>query len=88
MAGVGLFGAVVVGLLAGWIADRLLGRRRSLLFDLASGLAGGLFGDLLLGAAGVGPPASLLSRLIVAILGVLTIEGAAHLIRWPWRPPK
>ena len=44
MSGVGVFVAVVVGILAGWIADLVLGRRHALFTKLLIGVVGSFIG--------------------------------------------
>jgi len=52
MNGVGLIGALVIGALAGWIAERAMNRRHGLLTNLAVGLVGSLIGGFLANALG------------------------------------
>jgi len=47
MNGVGLIGAVVIGILAGWLAEQATGRRHGLLTNLIVGLAGAFLGAFL-----------------------------------------
>lgn len=44
MSGVGVFSAVVIGILAGWIADVALARRHSLFIKLLIGVIGSFIG--------------------------------------------
>jgi uncharacterized membrane protein YeaQ/YmgE (transglycosylase-associated protein family) len=44
MSGVGVFATVVIGILAGWIADLALGRRHSLFVKLLIGVIGSFIG--------------------------------------------
>lgn len=44
MSGVGVFATAVIGVLAGWIADILLGRRHSLFMKLLIGVMGSFIG--------------------------------------------
>lgn len=47
MNGVGLIGAIVIGILAGWIAEQATGRRHGLLTNLIVGLVGAFLGAFL-----------------------------------------
>ncbi len=47
MDGVGLFGEILIGMLSGWIAALVLGRRHSLFVYMALGLAGAMLGRFL-----------------------------------------
>jgi uncharacterized membrane protein YeaQ/YmgE (transglycosylase-associated protein family) len=53
MHGVGFFGAVIIGLLAGWIAERIMSRRHGLITNLIVGLVGSLLGGWLAGLFGI-----------------------------------
>jgi uncharacterized membrane protein YeaQ/YmgE (transglycosylase-associated protein family) len=82
MNGVGIIGAIVIGLLAGWIAEKVMGRSHGLLTNLIVGLVGSFIGAFLADALGwtyVGFWASLLVSAIGAIL-LLFILGLF------WRP--
>ncbi|MDO8381165.1 MAG: GlsB/YeaQ/YmgE family stress response membrane protein [Pseudomonadota bacterium] len=49
MDGVGLFGEILIGMLAGWIAALSLGRRHSLFVYMAVGLVGAMLGRVIAG---------------------------------------
>lgn len=44
MVGVGWIGAIIIGIIAGWLAEKIMGRRHGLLINLVVGLVGGLIG--------------------------------------------
>lgn len=44
MDGVGILGAIIIGILAGWIAEQVTGRRHGLITNLIVGLVGALIG--------------------------------------------
>ena len=44
MNGVGFFGAIIIGLLAGWLAERMMSRSHGLIMNLIVGLVGALLG--------------------------------------------
>ncbi len=78
MSGVGLIGAIIIGLLAGWIAEKVMGRSHGLLMNLIVGLVGALLGGFLAGMFGLayqGWVASLIISTIGAIV-LLAIVGA------------
>mgnify|MGYP001340754526 CR=1 FL=1 len=54
MNGVGLIGAIVIGILAGWIAEKVMGRSHGLLTNLIVGLVGALLGAFIAGALHIG----------------------------------
>jgi uncharacterized membrane protein YeaQ/YmgE (transglycosylase-associated protein family) len=47
MHGIGLLGAIVIGILAGWIAERVMNRNQGLFTNLIVGLIGALLGGWL-----------------------------------------
>jgi uncharacterized membrane protein YeaQ/YmgE (transglycosylase-associated protein family) len=53
MDGVGLFGALIIGLIAGWIAEKVTGRDHGLLTNLVVGVIGSFIGAFLAHALGL-----------------------------------
>jgi uncharacterized membrane protein YeaQ/YmgE (transglycosylase-associated protein family) len=53
MNGVGIIGAIVIGILAGWIAEKVMKRNQGLLTNLIVGVVGGLLGAFLANALGI-----------------------------------
>jgi uncharacterized membrane protein YeaQ/YmgE (transglycosylase-associated protein family) len=47
MSGVGFIGAIIIGIIAGWIAEKVMKRDHGLLTNLVVGLAGALLGGIL-----------------------------------------
>jgi uncharacterized membrane protein YeaQ/YmgE (transglycosylase-associated protein family) len=47
MSGVGLIGALVIGILAGWIAERVTGSNHGLITNLIVGVVGSFIGAFL-----------------------------------------
>jgi len=47
MSGVGIFGALVIGILAGWIAERVTGSNHGLITNLIVGVVGSFIGAFL-----------------------------------------
>jgi uncharacterized membrane protein YeaQ/YmgE (transglycosylase-associated protein family) len=72
MNGVGFLGAVIIGLLAGWFAERIMGRRHGLLTNLIVGLLGAVLGGFVAGLAGFGY-VGFLPSLIVSTLGAVLL---------------
>ena len=82
MSGVGIIGAIVIGILAGWIAEKVLSRRHGLITNLIVGLIGSFVGAILaqvLGFIYVGFWASLL----VSALGAIVLLFIVGLFRSP-----
>ena len=53
MEGVGWLGAIVIGIIAGWIAEKVMARSHGLLMNLAVGLVGSLLGAFVANALGL-----------------------------------
>ncbi len=53
MSGVGILSAIVIGILAGWIAEQITHRQHGLITNLIVGLVGALLGGFLAGLLGV-----------------------------------
>jgi uncharacterized membrane protein YeaQ/YmgE (transglycosylase-associated protein family) len=54
MSGVGLLGAIVIGILAGWIAEQVMKRKHGLITNLVVGLVGALLGAVIADALDIG----------------------------------
>ncbi len=70
--GVGFFGMLLIGLLAGWVAERAMNRNHGLLTNMLVGIAGSFLGGSLAGLLNI-QYFGFLSNLIVAIAGALII---------------
>jgi uncharacterized membrane protein YeaQ/YmgE (transglycosylase-associated protein family) len=53
MSGVGIIGAIIIGILAGWLAEKILKRNHGLLTNLVVGLVGALLGAFLANLLGI-----------------------------------
>ena len=53
MSGVGVFAAVVIGILAGWIAERVMKRNHGLFMNLIVGVIGSFVGAFIAGRLGI-----------------------------------
>ena len=70
-----------VGLLAGWIAEKVMGRDHGLVTNLIVGVIGAYLGAFLLGLVTDSEPGGFWGRLIVAVIGacvLLAIVGAVR----------
>jgi uncharacterized membrane protein YeaQ/YmgE (transglycosylase-associated protein family) len=71
MEGVGWFATIIIGILAGWIAEKVTSREQGLIMNLIVGLIGALVGGWLAQALGIvyeGWWASLLVSTVGAIV--------------------
>jgi len=72
MPGVGFFGMLLIGFLAGWIAERTMNRNHGLLTNILVGIAGSFVGGTLAGLMNVAFY-GFFGNLIVAIMGAIII---------------
>ena len=77
MPGVGFIGMIIIGVLAGYIAEKITASDHGLLTNFLVGIAGSFLGGTLAGVAGV-EFYGWLGNLIVASMG-------AVIVIWLWR---
>ena len=70
--GVGFFGLLIIGFLAGWIAERAMNRNHGLLTNILVGIAGSFVGGTLAGILNI-QYFGFLSNLLVAVVGAVVI---------------
>lgn len=78
MTGLGWFSFLIVGLIAGWIAEKIMKRDQGLLMNLIVGVIGAYLGAFLFRMLGLAS-SGFLGALVVAIIGsvvLLAIVGA------------
>jgi uncharacterized membrane protein YeaQ/YmgE (transglycosylase-associated protein family) len=80
MSGVGIIGAIVIGILAGWIAEKVLKRQHGLLTNLLVGVAGALLGGFLAGLIGINF-GGFIGSLVVSTLGAILLLVIVSAIR-------
>jgi uncharacterized membrane protein YeaQ/YmgE (transglycosylase-associated protein family) len=71
--GVGFFMAIIVGALAGWLAEKLTRSDMGLLANIVMGIIGAVVGNFLLRLLGVGPAWGFLGNLITATVGAVIV---------------
>lgn len=77
---VSLLGAIVIGILAGWIAEQVMGRHHGLLTNLLVGVVGALLGAFLAGALDIGF-AGFWGSLLVSTLGAILLLWIVSMMR-------
>jgi uncharacterized membrane protein YeaQ/YmgE (transglycosylase-associated protein family) len=89
MPGTGFFGMLIIGFLAGWIAERTMNRDHGFLTNILVGIAGSFVGGTLAGLLNVNVY-GFLGNLIVAVCGavlILWIFGKSRPSNPPMQPP-
>lgn len=76
-----MIGAIIIGLIAGWLAGKLMrGRGYGFFGDIVLGLVGAVIGGWLFGRLGM-PVYGGLSMLAMATIGAIILVTLAHLVR-------
>jgi uncharacterized membrane protein YeaQ/YmgE (transglycosylase-associated protein family) len=73
MSGVGLLGAIVIGIFAGWIAERIMNRNHGILTNLVVGVVGSLIGGWLAGVFGMTDAYGFWANLVTATVGAVIL---------------
>jgi uncharacterized membrane protein YeaQ/YmgE (transglycosylase-associated protein family) len=80
MSGVGLIGALVIGILAGWIAERVMARNHGLITNLIVGVVGSFIGAFLAHAFGF-TYQGFWASLVVSAVGAIVLLFIVGLFR-------
>jgi uncharacterized membrane protein YeaQ/YmgE (transglycosylase-associated protein family) len=77
---VSILGAVIIGVLAGWIAEQIMGREHGLLTNLIVGIVGAFLGAFIANALGVGF-AGFWGSLAVSTVGAIVLLALVGMFR-------
>lgn len=80
MEGVSILAAIVIGVLAGWIAEQVTGRRHGLLTNLIVGLVGAFLGAFIANVMDI-HYAGFVGSLIVSTIGAIILLALLGLVR-------
>ena len=80
MEGYGLIMSIIIGALAGWIAEKLMKFDTGLLMNIVLGIVGAVVGNFLLGLLGMSF-GGFIGQLIVAIVGACILIYVYRLIK-------
>jgi uncharacterized membrane protein YeaQ/YmgE (transglycosylase-associated protein family) len=80
MNGVGIIGMIVIGIVAGWIAEKVMKRNHGLLVNLVVGVVGAFIGGFIASALGFSAN-GLIATLVVATGGAVLLLFVLGLIR-------
>jgi uncharacterized membrane protein YeaQ/YmgE (transglycosylase-associated protein family) len=71
MSGVGIFTLIIIGLIAGYVAEKLTESDHGLFTNLVVGLVGAFVGGFIANLFGLPPREGFLANLVVATLGAV-----------------
>jgi uncharacterized membrane protein YeaQ/YmgE (transglycosylase-associated protein family) len=80
MSGVGIFAAIVIGILAGWIAERVLNRQHGLFTNLIVGVVGSFIGAFLARTLGF-EWGGFVGSLVVSTIGAIVLLALLGLFK-------
>jgi len=72
MSGVGILSAIVIGIFAGWIAERIMNRNHGILTNLVVGVVGSVIGAFVANALGLAY-AGFWASLGISVLGAVIL---------------
>lgn len=81
MSGFGWVAWIVIGIIAGWLAEQIMGRNHGLLTNLVVGIVGALIGGFLFNTLGGDAGGSWIIGLIVATLGAIILLFLLGLVK-------
>lgn len=80
MEGLGWLGAIIVGALAGWIAEKIMKSDHGLLLNIILGIVGAIIANALFGMVGVAF-GGIIGNLIAGVVGACILIWLGRLIR-------
>ena len=81
MEGVGWIMAIIIGALAGWIAEKVMRSDQGLLMNIILGIVGALVGNFLLVLIFGATMGGIVGQLVVAIVGACLLIAIGRLFR-------
>jgi uncharacterized membrane protein YeaQ/YmgE (transglycosylase-associated protein family) len=77
-----LLWVVIVGLIAGWAAGKIMGGGGyGALMDIVLGIAGGVVGGFIVHLLGIYPSGGLITSIVVAILGAVLLIWISRMLK-------
>ncbi|MDP1618377.1 GlsB/YeaQ/YmgE family stress response membrane protein [Phenylobacterium sp.] len=80
MSGVGILSAIIIGIFAGWIAEKIMKRNHGLFTNLLVGLVGALIGSFIANLINF-PFSGFIGSLLVSTIGAVLLLALLGLIR-------
>ncbi len=81
MSGLGWLSFLLVGLIAGWIAEQVMSRSHGLITNLAVGVIGAYLGAFLFSLVGVSSTGGIIGALVVATIGAIVLLAIVGFFR-------
>jgi uncharacterized membrane protein YeaQ/YmgE (transglycosylase-associated protein family) len=81
MEGLGWIMSIVIGALAGWIAEKLTKSQHGLLLNIVLGIVGAIIGNFLLMMVFGATMGGIFGQLVVAVIGAVLLISLVRLIR-------
>lgn len=81
MSGFGWIAWIVIGIVAGWLAEQIMGRNHGLLTNLVVGIVGALIGGFLYNTLGGDAGGNWIVGIIVATLGAIILLFLLGLVK-------
>ncbi|MCK6161748.1 MAG: GlsB/YeaQ/YmgE family stress response membrane protein [Corynebacterium striatum] len=78
--GLGFFGSIIVGIIAGWLAEKIMKRDHGLMTNLIVGILGGLLGAGIMSLIGGSTGNSWILMIVVATLGACLLLWIVGLV--------
>ena len=69
----GIIAWILVGLVAGWLASKIMGSRRGLIGNLFLGLIGAFVGGIVFSLLGLGGASNILGSIVIATVGAIIV---------------
>lgn len=81
MEGIGWILAIIIGALAGWIAEQMMKSNQGLLMNIVMGILGAVIGNFILMAVFGATMGGIVGQLIVAVVGACLLIAIWRAIR-------
>ncbi len=79
--GVGILTAIIIGGIAGWLAEKFMRSNMGLLMNIVLGIAGAVVLNAILAALDTGFGTGIFAYLVTAVIGACLLIAAGRLIR-------
>ena len=72
---------IIVGIIAGWLAEKIMGRNHGLLTNLIVGIVGAFIGGLIFSGGSINNAGLTLYSFLVSLLGAVILLAIVNLVR-------